>query len=50
VEKNIFKSMENVCIDTVIGYKQNGKRYSFLDNYDSETPCAAVSRSKNSEQ
>lgn len=34
VERHIFKSVENVCLDTVIAYKQNGKRHSFLEHYD----------------
>ena len=33
VESNIFRSVENVCLDTVVGYKQNGVRHSFLDTY-----------------
>lgn len=33
VEANIFKSMENVILDTVIEYKQNGVRHNFLDDY-----------------
>ena len=33
VESNIFRSVENVNIDTVIGYKQGGIKYSFLDSY-----------------
>ncbi len=36
VEKNIFKSASNVTLDMVLGYKKGGKRYSFLDNYDSK--------------
>lgn len=36
VENHIFKSVENVCLDTVIAYKQNGERHNFLDNYDSD--------------
>lgn len=36
VEGNIFKSMENVCLDTVIAYKQNGGRHSFLDTYNKQ--------------
>lgn len=36
VESNIFRSIENVNLDTVIGYKQNGVRHSFLDNYDKD--------------
>lgn len=34
VEANIFKSVENVCLDTVIGYKKNGERHHFLEEYD----------------
>jgi tRNA(Ile)-lysidine synthase TilS/MesJ/rhodanese-related sulfurtransferase len=34
VEKNIFKSVENVNLNTVIAYKQDGVRHHFLDNYD----------------
>lgn len=33
VESNIFRSVENVNIDTVIGYKKDGIKHSFLDNY-----------------
>lgn len=36
VEQNIFKSVENVQLDTIISYKQNNVRHSFLDTYDSE--------------
>ena len=31
---NIFKSSENVNIETVLGIKKDGKKVSFLDNYD----------------
>lgn len=31
---NIFRALDNVNVDGVIGYRQNGKRKSFLDNYD----------------
>ena len=34
VETNIFKSVENVHVDAVIAYKENGVRHSFLDGYD----------------
>ena len=34
VEKCIFSSMENVCLDTVLAYKRKGVRHSFLDEYD----------------
>ena len=33
VESNIFNSMENVCLNTVIAYKKNGERHHFLDDY-----------------
>ena len=33
VEANIFRSMENVNLDTVIEYKQKGVRHHFLDEY-----------------
>ncbi len=35
IEKNIFRSVENVNLSTVIAYKQNGVRHHFLDDYDS---------------
>lgn len=34
VESNIFKSVENVNLDTVVAYKSGGVRHCFLDNYD----------------
>lgn len=34
VEGNIFKSVENVNLSTVIAYKQDGVRHHFLDEYD----------------
>lgn len=36
VECNIFRSVENVNIDTVIAYKQNGVKHNFLDEYDNK--------------
>lgn len=33
VENNIFKSAENVNLSTIIGYKKDGERHSFLDEY-----------------
>lgn len=33
IEANIFKSVENVNLDTVIAYKEKGKRHHFLDGY-----------------
>ena len=34
VDMNIFKSLENVNLDTVIAYRKDGKMHSFLDEYD----------------
>ena len=34
IEYNIFRSVENVNLNTVIGYKQDGVRHNFLDTYD----------------
>ena len=34
VEANIFRSMENVNLDTVLSYKQGDTVHSFLDDYD----------------
>lgn len=34
IEKNIFRSVENVNLNTVIAYKQNGVKHHFLDDYD----------------
>ena len=33
IESNIFKSVENVNLDTVIAYKKDGVRHHFLDEY-----------------
>lgn len=33
VESNIFKSVENVNLDTIIAYKKDGKRHHFLEEY-----------------
>ena len=34
VEGNIFKSVENVNLSTVIAYKDGNGKHSFLDTYD----------------
>lgn len=34
IEYNIFRSVENVNLNTVIGYKQDGVRHNFLETYD----------------
>lgn len=36
VEKNIFKSSENIVLDKVIGYKDPDGHHSFLDTYNKE--------------
>ncbi len=36
IAKNIFRSVENVNLNTVIAYKKDGVRHHFLDNYDEE--------------
>ena len=33
IEANIFNSMENVDLDAVIGYKKDGIKHSFLEDY-----------------
>lgn len=34
IEKNIFRSVENVNLSTIIAYKQDGVKHHFLDDYD----------------
>lgn len=34
IDYNIFKSLDNVNINCILGYKENGKYNSFLDKYD----------------
>ena len=34
IDYNIFKSMENINLTQILGYKKEGKIYSFLDDYD----------------
>ncbi len=36
IESNIFRSVENVNLNTVIAYKQNGKTHHFLETYEKE--------------
>ena len=33
VEKSIFQAAHNVDLDCIIGWKQEGKKHSFLDEY-----------------
>ena len=39
VEGNIFKSVENVNLDTVVAWKQHGEKHYFLDAYDRKNIC-----------
>ena len=34
IEKNIFRSVENVNLNTIIAYKEKGVKHHFLDRYD----------------
>lgn len=36
IDHNIFKSVENINLNTVIAYKKNNKLYHFLDKYNEE--------------
>ena len=36
VEGNIFKSVENVNLETVVAYKMDGVKHHFLDDYDTK--------------
>lgn len=36
IEKNIFRSVENVNLSTIIAYKKDGVKHHFLDTYDEE--------------
>ena len=37
IESNIFRSVENVNVNTVIAYKKDGVKHHFLDIYDEKT-------------
>jgi hypothetical protein len=34
IEGNIFKSVENVNLRTIIAYKEDGVKHHFLEHYD----------------
>nr|WP_300095258.1 ATP-binding protein [Sedimentibacter sp.] len=38
VDTNIFRSIHSVNIDTIIGYKKDGVKHSFMDDYDNQKP------------
>ena len=42
VEGNIFKSVENVNLDTVVAWKQHGEKHHFLDAYDRKNICTEI--------
>lgn len=42
VEESIFNSIHCVCLDTMVGYKSEGVRHSFLERYRAE--CDAAER------
>ena len=33
IEKNIFRSVENINLDAIIAYKVNGNKHNFMDDY-----------------
>jgi len=35
IEHNLFESIHNVSVDTLVEYKLNGERHSFLEKFDS---------------
>ncbi|MBE6152377.1 MAG: tRNA 2-thiocytidine biosynthesis protein TtcA [Firmicutes bacterium] len=37
IEDSLFKCVDNINLEAVMGYKKNGVRYSFLDNYDEKS-------------
>lgn len=37
IDINIFTSIHNVNLDAVIGYRKNGEKHSFIENYDHPT-------------
>ena len=39
IENNIFKSVENVNLSTIVAYKQDGVRHHFLDEYNRTENC-----------
>ena len=34
IDMNIFRSVQNVNLDTIISYRKNGEIHNFLDEYD----------------
>ena len=36
IDNNIFKALDNVNLNCVLSYIQNGEKHSFLDDYDNK--------------
>ena len=36
IDNNIFKSLDNINLDCVLGYKKKGVKHTFLDSYDKQ--------------
>jgi tRNA(Ile)-lysidine synthase TilS/MesJ len=36
IDMNIFRSVQNVNLDTIISYRKGGKTYHFLDDYNNK--------------
>lgn len=34
IEKNLFRCVDNVNLNSILGYRKDGKKYSFLDDYE----------------
>ena len=49
IDINIFRSVENVNLDTVISYKTEGKVHHFLDDYD-KNKKRNIERKQNNEE
>ncbi|MCH5185110.1 MAG: tRNA 2-thiocytidine biosynthesis protein TtcA [Oscillospiraceae bacterium] len=39
IDMNIFNSVQNINLTTIIGYHDNERSYNFLDDYDERKPC-----------
>lgn len=49
IDINIFRSVENVNLDTVISYKEEGKVHHFLDDYDTKIRNIPLRKDENEE-
>lgn len=50
IEKNIFRSVENVNLSTVIAYKKDGVKHHFLDTYDDRKPGTQQTEGKGNDK